>query len=117
MRKIFIVMIIILSADLSAYGASQGETKALASAKSYLDAMAFSYNGLIYQLEQYENFSHSEAVYAAENCGADWYEQAARKAKEYLSIMKISRRMLIDHLVSVEGFTQEQAQYGAAWSY
>ena len=117
MRKIFVVMMIILLAGLPAYGATQGETNALTSAKSYLDVMAFSYSGLIYQLEQFEGFSHSEAVYAANNCGADWNEQALKKATEYLSVMKLSRNVLIEHLISIEGFTREQAQYGAVNSY
>ena len=102
---------------LPVYAQTPGQVKALASAKSYLDVMGFSYSGLIYQLEQYENFSHSEAVYAVEHCGADWNEQALRKAREYLSVIRLSKDMLIGHLVSVEGFTQEQAQYAAVWCY
>lgn len=42
--------------------------------------MPFSYTGLIEQLE-YEQYSHDDAVYAADNCGADWNEQAAKKHK------------------------------------
>ena len=81
---------------------------------SYLDhrdvVLAFSYSGLIEQLE-YEGFSTSEATYAADNCGADWNEQAAKKAREYLDFMSFSRSGLIEQL-EFEGFTRSQAEYG-----
>ena len=73
--------------------------------------MAFSYDGLIDQLE-YEGYTHEEAVYAADNCGADWMEQAAKKGADYLDIMPFSRQGLIDQL-EYDGFTAEQAKYGA----
>ncbi len=60
-----------------------GQKNALGKAESYLSFSAFSYQGLIEQLE-YEQFSHEDAVYAADNCGADWNEQAAKKAESYL---------------------------------
>ena len=72
--------------------------------------MPFSYSGLVEQLE-FEGYSHSEAVYGAENCGADWYEQAAKKAEQYLEIMSFSRSGLIDQL-EFDGFTHEEAVYG-----
>lgn len=113
---------IIESIDFSAMGGSAaakskanaptvGETNALRKAEDYLKIMAFSYNGIIKQLE-YEGFTTEQATYAADNCGADWNEQAAKKAKDYLSIMAFSRDGLINQLV-YEGFTQEQAVYGA----
>lgn len=92
-------------------GASTGERNALQTAKDYLSVMAFSYTGLIEQLE-YEGYSHSEAVYGADNCGADWFEQAAKSAKQYLEFMSFSRSSLIEQL-EYEGFTHEQAIYGA----
>jgi hypothetical protein len=72
--------------------------------------MAYSYSGLIKQLE-YEQFTAEEAKYGADNCGADWNEQAAKKARSYLDIMAYSRQGLID-LLKYEGFTDEQAVYG-----
>ena len=87
-----------------------GELNALASAKNYLRAMAFSREGLINQLE-YEGYSTSEATFAVNNCGADWYEQAAKCAKNYLRTMSFSRQGLIEQL-EYEGFTHEQAVYG-----
>lgn len=88
-----------------------GEADALSRAKEYLSVMAFSYSGLVEQLE-YEGYSNAEATYAADNCGADWNEQAAAKAEEYLSVMSFSRSGLIEQL-EYEGFTTEQAEYGA----
>ncbi len=87
-----------------------GERNALDKAYSYLDFTAFSYKGLIEQLE-YEGFTHDEAVYGADNCGADWNEQAALKAQQYLDYSSFSRSGLIEQL-EYEGFTAEQAEYG-----
>ena len=88
-----------------------GQKNALRSAKSYLSIMPFSYEGLIHQLE-FEKYTYEDAVYAADNCDANWYEQAAAKAKNYLDIMSFSRDQLIRQL-EYEGFTHEQAVYGA----
>ena len=89
---------------------TMGQRNALDSASNYLRIMAFSYSGLIQQLE-YEGYSNSEATYAADNCGADWYEQAVLSAKNYLDIMSFSRQGLIEQL-EYDGFTSEQAVYG-----
>jgi hypothetical protein len=87
-----------------------GEKNALRTAREYLNISAFSYTGLIHQLE-YEGYSTEEATYAADNCNANWNEQAAKSAKEYLDISSFSRQGLIDQLI-YEGYTQEQAEYG-----
>lgn len=92
-------------------GATTGERNALESALDYLDVLPFSYSGLIEQLE-YEGYTSGEATYAADHCGADWYEQAALSAKEYLEIASFSRQSLIEQL-EFEGFTYAQAVYGA----
>ena len=86
------------------------QSNALKSAKSYLEYSSFSNNGLIEQLE-YEKYSHEDAVYAADNCGADWNEQAAKSAESYLAYSSFSRDSLIEQL-EYEGFTHEQAVYG-----
>ena len=96
--------------DGTSTGVSAGKSNALEKAKSYLSHMAFSYTGLIDQLE-FEGYSHEEAVYGADNCGADWYEQAAKKAESYLSHSSFSRSELISQL-EFEGFTNAQAVYG-----
>lgn len=89
---------------------TMGMKNALSSAQTYLKTMPFSYDGLIEQLE-YEQYTHEEAVYAADNCGADWNEQAALAAANYLNVMSFSRQGLIDQLV-YDGYTTEQAVYG-----
>ena len=90
--------------------ATMGEKNALSQALSYLRTMPFSYSGLIEQLE-YEGYTHQEAVYGVDNCGANWNEQAALKAQSYLDVMPFSRDGLIEQL-EYEGFTREQAEYG-----
>lgn len=94
---------------------SSGQTNALQSAKNYLAVMPFSYSGLVEQLE-YEGYSHSEATYAADNCGADWYEQAVKAAENYLDVMAFSRTDLIEQL-EYEGYTHDQAVYGVDQAY
>lgn len=88
-----------------------GQKNALKSAKSYLSISAFSYEGLIGQLE-FEQYEHDDAVFAADNCGADWNEQALKSAKNYLSISAFSYEGLIGQL-EFEQFTTEQATYAA----
>lgn len=98
--------------DDSAYdGLTVGQKNALDSARSYLDFSAFSYNGLISQLE-YEKYSHEDAVFAADNCGADWNEQAVKAAKSYMEFSSFSKDGLIEQL-EYEGYTHEQAVHGA----
>ena len=88
-----------------------GNEGAVNKAKSYLKHTAFSYSGLIDQLE-YEGFSHSEATYGADHCNADWDEQAVNKAKSYISHTAFSYSGMIEQL-EYEGFTESQAKHGA----
>lgn len=90
--------------------ATMGEKNALKHAISYLNFSAFSYSGLIEQLE-YEGYSTEEATYGADNCGADWMEQALRHAKSYLDFSAFSYSGLIDQL-EYEGYSTEEATYG-----
>lgn len=87
-----------------------GQDHALNMAHTYLMVSPFSHSGLIRQLE-YEGFSTEEATYAADNCGANWNEQAAKVAQNYLDIMSFSRNDLIGQL-EFDGFSREQAEYG-----
>ncbi len=89
-----------------------GQKNALSTAESYLSFTAFSYSGLIEQLE-YEGFTTEEATFAADNCGADWSEQAAKTAQSYVDLLALSRDELLSQL-EYEGFTTEQALYGVA---
>ena len=71
---------------------------------------AFSYNGLVEALED-EGYSHEAAIYAADNCHADWNEQAILVAQLYLEDGTYSYVELVEQL-EVDGFTHEQAVYG-----
>jgi len=95
----------------SSLNMSTSQRNAVSSAKSYLAFTSFSYDGLIEQLE-YEKFSHSDAVFGADNCGADWSEQALSSAKTYLDYSAFSYDGLVDQLI-YEQFTAKQAHYGA----
>ena len=95
--------------------ATFGERNALSSAKNYLRYMGFSKEGLKDQLE-FEGYSTSEATYAVNNCGANWYEQAVKVAKNYLSVMSFSKQSLKEQLL-FEGFTEAEANYGVENAY
>ena len=84
---------------------------ALRRAWEYIAYKGFSKSGLVKQLE-FDGFTHAAAEYAAENCGADWNQQAVRMAKAYLDYKAFSRSGLISQL-EYEGFTHGQAEYGA----
>ena len=86
-----------------------GQKNALAKAKSYLSHSAFSHDRLIEQLE-YEKFSTADATFAADNCGANWFEQALKKANSYLSHSAFSYKRLLEQL-EYEKFTTPQATY------
>ena len=89
-----------------------GQRNALRQAKSYLEIMPFSYQGLVEQLI-YEGYTADEAAYGAANCGADWNAQALKAAQKYLNIMGFSYQGLLDQLI-YEGYTADQAAYGVA---
>lgn len=91
---------------------TMGQKNALKKADSYLSFSGFSHSSLIEQLE-FEGFSIEDSTYAADNCGADWNEQAAKKAKSYLDFTSFSRSGLIEQLL-YEGFFQEQAEHGVS---
>lgn len=56
-------------------------------------------------------FSKAAAKYAAENCGADWNEQAVGAAKLYKTY-GLSRNGMIEQLKR-DGFTEDESVYGA----
>lgn len=92
-----------------------GQKNALSAAEGYLAYTSFSHSGLIEQLK-FEGYSSEEAKFAADNCGADWNQQAIMKAAEYMAFSDFSRSGLVDQL-KYEGFTAEQAEYGVAAVY
>lgn len=99
------------TSETNAESFTRGNKSAFNAALRHLDLSAFSYDGLIAQLES-ESFTHSEAVFAVENCGADWNEQALLRAKECLNLVAISYSGMVKQLQS-EKFTYTQAIYGA----
>lgn len=92
-------------------GTTSSQANALDSALAYISRMAFSYSGLIDQLE-FEGYSTEDATFAADNCGADWNAEALESATKYVDTMGFSYTGLIDQL-EFEGYTAEQATYGA----
>lgn len=90
---------------------TKDKSTVISKAKSYINTLSFSRSGLIKQLE-FEGYSHDDAVYGADNCGADWNEQAVKKAKSYLRVTTFTHSELVEQL-EFEGFTHEQAEYGA----
>lgn len=102
------------AADAAAKAAAGtvSQQNALRKANSYLGFTAFSYPGLIKQLE-FEKYSTEDATWAADHVKVDWNEQAAKKAKSYLEFSSFSRAGLIDQLL-FEGFTPEQAEFGVS---
>lgn len=86
-----------------------GEKNALNAAKSYLQFMGFSREGLKRQLVSFDGYTEAQATYAVDNCGADWNEQAYKSAQSYLAFMSFSRDGLIHQLTSFDGYTEEQA--------
>lgn len=114
MRRRIIFAILIVCLSLVYYNcslaATVSQTNALSCAQDYLSYTAFSRISLISQLE-YEGFSKNDAIYAVDNCGADWNKQAIKMAKTYLNYTAFSEDGLISQL-EYEGFTTEQARYG-----
>jgi hypothetical protein len=92
-------------------GATASQANAIKSAKQYLSFSPYSYLGIIEQLE-FDKYTHEDAVYAADNCGADWRAQALKSAKRYIEYSAFSNSGLIYQL-EYEKFTSEQAKYGA----
>lgn len=87
-----------------------GQKNARESAINYLSFSPFSHDGLVKQLE-FEKYSTEEATYGADNCGADWNEQALQAAKNYLDTSAFSYSGLVKQL-EFEKYTTEQATYG-----
>lgn len=79
-------------------------------AETLLETSAHSYQGLIDSLE-FAGFTHEDAVYAVDRCGADWNKQAYRQAKSYKTYNNFSREETIRMLTFWDGFTREQAIY------
>ena len=93
------------------------EKKALEKACFYIDNYLEDNNGYSHQeltkKLQRSGFSAEEARFAADNCGANWNDQAAYQAGVYVVIYPNSTKDRIIDLLLYEGFTYAQALAGA----
>ena len=62
-------------------------------------------------LEQ-EGYSKDACIFAADNCNADWGEQALKSAEAHVENGNYSYSSLLNQLEK-EGFAEDQAKYGA----
>ena len=88
-----------------------GQYYAIQKAKSHLEYSAYSRKSLIDRLVR-EDFTRSDAEYAADHCGANYFEQALQEAKSHLKYSAYSRDGLIERLER-DDYTHEEAVYGA----
>lgn len=86
------------------------QTEAIEYAKRNLKIFSSSRKEII-NLLKLKGYSEEIAIFAADNCDADWNIQALNSAKSYLSHTAFSYKGLISQL-EFEGFTSEQAKYG-----
>ena len=91
------------------YNTIYGNEGAVNSAKNYLRFMAASKTKIISFLRK-KGFSEEEAIYGAENCGADWYDQALRMAMSYLNVQEFTYEQLALQLM-IEEFTEDEIIY------
>lgn len=91
------------------YNNIYGNEGAVNSAKDYLKFMAASKTKIISFLKK-KGFNEEEAIYGAENCGADWYDQALRMAMSYLNVQEFTYEQLALQLM-IEGFTEDEIIY------
>ena len=84
---------------------------AIDKAQEYLNERAYSYEMLLFALKDWEGFSDEAALYAVDNCGANWNEQASKRAVELENSTPYSSVKLKYALENYEMFTSEEAQY------
>jgi hypothetical protein len=94
-------------------GSSMLAQQAVEVAQHYLENSPFSREQLINQLK-YEGYSDADAEWAADNCGADWNEQAALKAQSYIDNGLVTTHDDMISQLTFDGFTADEAAYGAA---
>ena len=92
--------------------ATDGELEALAAAEALLEEYVLSREDLTDWLVEL-GWTQSEAEYAADHCGADWYEEALKAAAVLLENYVCSEASLTDTLVSDLHFTADEAAYAA----
>ena len=87
-------------------------TNALNSANRLLKSSPYSLAKLIEKLTE-RGYTSDAAQYAAENCGANWNEQAQKKANQLINKESYTYETLISALETEYGFTHDQAEFGA----
>ena len=103
------------SIELNEEALTSGE-KAIVKAKELLEERPYSYEYLVTWLSEFEDgCTEEEARAAADNCGADWDQQALRCAEVLLADPSESWTYdeLVDWLMTYRYFTKEQAVYAA----
>jgi hypothetical protein len=106
--------------DEAAYGAdaaglndeAASRENALSTAKAYVEHSYFSKQKMIEQLSGFDGYSQDDAIYAADNCGADWMKSAVETARTDLEYSEFTWDEMVEELQN-EGFTQEEAEYAA----
>lgn len=107
-----VIILSIITGEGGNIGFRMNKDAALEEAEECLRYGAYSYEGLIEELNEYRGFAEDAAVYAADNCGADWNEQAVQYADRMLDYGYYSYDGVVK-LLKQNDFTEEQAVYGA----
>lgn len=87
---------------------SENGSAALEEAKNMIEYGAYSRDMLIHMLTEYDGYTAEEAEYAADNCGADWAQEAAESVQDYADF-GMSRDYMVRWLVEYDYFSQELA--------
>ncbi len=93
--------------------ATQGQLNALEDAQNLLEEYNISYTQMVDVLTVEYDYSTTEAIYAAINCGADWNAEALDAALGLLEGYYLSYDVLITLLEDAYFFTEDQATYAA----
>lgn len=91
---------------------TDSQREALKAADELFEDDNYSYDFLVDALETM-GYSHEDAVYAADHCGADWNEQAYENGLHYLDITNSDHDDMMEYLEDYAGFTYDQAKYAA----
>ena len=75
------------------------------------DIQPYSRKQLIDRLKR-DGFSAKDAIYAVDNCGADWNEQAVLQAAIYLKFSPTLSDEVLFNLLIEDGYTTSQATHG-----
>lgn len=89
--------------------------RALLDARRLVEEYPLSYEGLVEKLttDAQRSYTAEEAKAAADNCGANWKENALLVAKSLMERRAYARGELISLLVTSDKFTEEEAVYAA----